>query len=67
MVSIAKAKAGIPPVNVDVMPSLTALWGWFLSNLPGKRHRKLLVRSLVADNAYIEITKKIKSVWNARA
>lgn len=60
--------AGLPniPGQVDFAPTLSALWGWFFENLPGRRYRKLLIRAMASDYAYVQIENRIKSVWEAR-
>jgi hypothetical protein len=66
---VAMLAAGAPPIpgKIDLTPTLAALWGWSLSSLPGRRHRKLLVRAIIEDHAYRKIQSKIKSVWKTKA
>lgn len=53
------------PVEVDMMPTVKGLWGWFLNSLPGKSYRKLLTRAIVADHEYVKLENRIKTVWKA--
>jgi len=42
----------------------SALWGFVVDQLPGKRHRKLLTRALVADAEYIALDNAVRAVWS---
>ncbi len=64
-VTVADVLIGKPPGSIDFTPALQGLWGWVLKSLPGKRYRKLLTRAVLADHEYVQIDKRIKTVWNA--
>jgi len=59
-------------MNLAVQPPrgaeehLKDAWGWMVTQLPGKRHRKLLTRALIADREYIELGKRIAIEWHGR-
>ena len=53
------------PIEVDLTPTLKTMWGWFLESLPGNRYRKLLSRAIVADNEFVKLENRIKTVWKA--
>jgi hypothetical protein len=61
-ISVARAAA---PGEIDATPMVRALWGWFLSLLPGKRYRKLLSRAIAADAEYVRLDKRVLKVWSA--
>lgn len=63
--TVADAVAGKLPGSVDFSPPLQSLWGWALSSLPGMRYRKLLTRAIVADHEYVQLEKRVKTVWSA--
>jgi hypothetical protein len=65
---VAATAAGIPkpPGAVDLTPTLSALWGWFFSRLPGKRYRQLLTRAVVADHQYAVIENRLSTVWKGQ-
>jgi hypothetical protein len=52
-----------PEVSIDVGPAAGAFWGWFLSQLPGRRHRKLLTRSFLSDLEYVNLKQRLQTVW----
>lgn len=64
-VTVADAIALKPPGSIDVTPAIQGLWGWFLDSLPGNRYRKLLTRAIVADNEYVVLENRVKTVWKA--
>ena len=63
-VSISNVVGGKVPGGLDVTPTLSRLWGWFLGNIPGKRYRKYLTRAIIKDKEYIKIENRIKKVWS---
>jgi hypothetical protein len=63
--TVADALGAKPPgVGVNLTPPAKAAWGWFVEQLPGKRHRKLLARAVVADREYVELDRRIRTVWS---
>jgi hypothetical protein len=62
-VTVADVAALKPPGSVDFTPTLSALWGWSLSQLPGRRYQKLLTRAVAADHAYAEFSNRVSTVW----
>lgn len=62
--TVADALAAKLPGSVDFTPPLQRLWGWFLASLPGNRYRKLLTRAIVADHEYVQLERRIKTVWS---
>lgn len=56
-----------PSVGIDLTGPVKDAWGWLVTQLPGKRHRKLLTRALIADREYIEIGTRVAAVWRGRA
>lgn len=67
LADVGALAAGIPkvPGAIDLTPALAGLWGFVLSSLPGKRHRKLLTRAIVADHDYALIENRLATVWRA--
>jgi len=62
--SIADVAAlGVPVPGIDLTPPLEAGWGWMIEQLPGKRHRKLLTRAVMADIEYDKIDRRMQTVW----
>lgn len=53
-----------PGVGIDLTAPAKAAWGWMISQLPGKRHRKLLTRAIIADREYIDLNIRISRVWS---
>lgn len=64
-VTVADALAVKPPGSIDVTPTLNALWGWSLASLPGRRYRKLLTRAVLEDHQYVELERRVETVWRA--
>lgn len=63
--TVADVAAVKPPgVGVDLTAPAKAAWGWFVEQLPGKRHRKLLARAIIADREYVELDRRVKTVWS---
>jgi hypothetical protein len=62
--SIAGVLGGKIPGGIDMTPTLSRLWGWFLQNIPGKRYRKILTRAIIKDKEYLKIENRIKKVWS---
>jgi hypothetical protein len=63
--TVADVAAVKPPgVGVDFTAPTKALWGWFVEQLPGRRHRKLLTRAIIADREYVELDRRVKTVWS---
>lgn len=56
-----------PEASIDLTETVRAAWGWVIGLLPGNRHRKLLTRATIADLEYIEIERRIQTVWNGPA
>jgi hypothetical protein len=63
---VVDAARGEPQKGVrEVAASATDyIWGFIVENLPGNRHRKLLLRALLADAEYLAIAKRVRSVWS---
>jgi len=55
-----------PGVGIDLTAPVKAAWGWTISQLPGKRHRKLLTRAVIADREYIDLGIRTSTVWSRR-
>ncbi len=55
----------LPGVDIDFTEPAKAAWGWMIEQLPGRRHRKLLTRAVIADREYVELDRRIQTVWNA--
>ncbi|HEY2861124.1 MAG TPA: hypothetical protein VGJ21_22125 [Terracidiphilus sp.] len=53
-----------PGVGIDLTGPAKSAWGWMIGELPGKRHRKLLTRALIADREYIAIGIRTSTVWS---
>jgi hypothetical protein len=53
-----------PGVGIDLTAPVKNAWGWMITQLPGKRHRKLLTRALIADREYLDIGIRIATVWD---
>jgi hypothetical protein len=53
-----------PGIGVDLTAPAKAAWGWFVEQLPGKRHRKLLTRAIIADREYVELDRRVRTVWS---
>jgi hypothetical protein len=64
-VSIADVLGVKIPLGLDLSPTLSFLWGWFLQNIPGRRYRKILTRAVIKDSEYIKIENRIKKIWSA--
>jgi hypothetical protein len=63
--TVADAIGGKPPgMGVNLTAPAMATWGWFVEQLPGKRHRKLLARAIVADHEYVELNRRVQTVWS---
>jgi len=54
-----------PEVSLDLSEQAQSAWGWMISQLPGKRHRKLLTRAVIAQMEYVVLDKRVKTVWSA--
>ena len=66
--TVADVAAAKPPgIGIDLTAPAKAAWGWLVSQLPGKRHRKLLTRAVVADREYLELDRRIHTVWSGAA
>jgi len=62
--TVADVAAVKPPgVAVDLTAPAKAAWGWLVGQLPGRRHRKLLTRAVIADREYVELDRRVKKVW----
>jgi hypothetical protein len=59
---VAALKA--PGVGIDLTAPARAAWGWTINQLPGKRHRKLLTRAVIADRDYVRLDLRLNTVWN---
>ena len=53
-----------PGVGVNLTEPAKAAWGWIVEQLPGRRHRKLLTRAIIADREYLELDRRVQTVWN---
>lgn len=53
-----------PGVGVNLTEPAKAAWGWIVEQLPGRRHRKLLTRAIIADREYLELDRRAQTVWN---
>jgi hypothetical protein len=63
--TVAAIAGGTAPVpSVDLGQPIAAAWGWLMSQLPGRRHRKLLTRAVIADREYVEIDRRLRTVWS---
>jgi hypothetical protein len=63
--TVADVAALKPPgVGIDLTRPAKAAWGWLLGQLPGKRHRKLLTRAIIADREYLELDRRVRTVWH---
>lgn len=56
--------AVVPAVGVGMKVNPARLWAWTLSQLPSRRYRKLLVRMLIAQRSYDDISKHIRMLWS---
>jgi hypothetical protein len=65
-VTLAETMMPKPEVSVDLTERLQAAWGWVLSQLPTKRYRKLLTRSMTADFEYKKIGERMETIWTTR-
>jgi hypothetical protein len=67
-VTVADVVAAKPPgIGIDLTAPAKAAWGWLVTQLPGKRHRKLLTRAVVADREYLELDRRVHTVWSGAA
>jgi len=57
------AAVKLPGVSVDLTPLVKAGWGWCVEQLPGRRHRKLLTRAIIADREYKQLDRRVRTVW----
>lgn len=63
--TVADVAVGKPPgVGVDLTAPARAAWGWIIEQLPGRRHRKLLTRAIIADREYVELDRRVQTVWS---
>jgi hypothetical protein len=62
LADVAVLKPPIP--SIDLTAPAKAAWGWFIDQLPGRRHRKLLTRATIAEREFVEINIRISTVWN---
>jgi len=60
--TVAEALAAKPP-SVDLTAPAKALWGWFVDQLPRRRHRKLLTRAILAHHDYVELDRRVNTVF----
>jgi len=60
-VDIAALK--LPGISIDLTSPAKAAWGWTIEQLPGRRHRKLLTRAILADHEYIALDRRVQTVW----
>jgi hypothetical protein len=51
-------------VGVDLTAPAKAAWGWLVEQLPGRRHRKLLSRAIIADREFVELDRRVRTVWS---
>jgi hypothetical protein len=49
--------------KINLMPLFKTIWGSTVNLLPGKRHRKLLLRLLIADKEYHNLNTAVYKVW----
>jgi hypothetical protein len=62
--TVADVAAVQPPgLDVDLTAPAQAVWGWLVEQLPGRRHRKLLTRAIIADREYVELDRRVHTVW----
>jgi hypothetical protein len=62
--TVADAVAMKPPsVGIDFTGVAKSAWGWMIASLPGRRHRKLLTRAVVADREYVALDRLVETVW----
>lgn len=62
--TLAEVAAFKPPIGgVDLGPPAKAAWGWLINQLPGRRHRKLLTRAVIADREFVNLNVRISTVW----
>jgi hypothetical protein len=54
----------VTAVDIDLTNVAKAAWGWLVEQLPGRRHRKLLTRAIIADREYVELDRRVRTVWN---
>jgi len=57
----------IPQLELGVTEQVRALWGWMMTHLPGKRHRRLFTRLTIRHAEYVDITRRVRTVWSADA
>jgi hypothetical protein len=63
--TVADVAAGKPPgIGVDLTAPAKAAWGWFVEQLPGRRHRKLLTRAIIAAREYVNLDRRVHTVWS---
>ncbi|NBQ69427.1 MAG: hypothetical protein EBU46_11615 [Nitrosomonadaceae bacterium] len=55
-----------PGIDVDLTEPAKAAWGWLIEQLPGRRHRKLITRAIIADLEYVELDRRVQTVWRGR-
>jgi hypothetical protein len=60
----AIAGGALPAPGLDLGKPMAAAWGWLVSQIPGRRHRKLLTRAVIADREYVEIDRRLRTVWS---
>ena len=58
------AQPSVTAVNVDLTKPMKAAWGWVVERLPGTRHHKLLSRALLTHASYVELDRRVKTVWS---
>jgi hypothetical protein len=62
--TVADIAAAKPPgVGVDLTAPAKVAWGWLVEQLPGRRHRKLLTRAIIADREYVKLDRRVQTVW----
>jgi len=62
--TVADAVAMQPPsVGIDLTGVAKSAWGWMIASLPGRRHRKLLTRAVVACREYVALDRLVDAVW----
>lgn len=62
IVDVVTQKFGFSSAG-DVYSVGEELFGWALSNIPGKRYQKLLTKAIVADNEYKLLDARVKQIW----
>jgi hypothetical protein len=52
-------------IDASLNVPIKRLLGWVLTQLPGRRYSKLLMRLMIADHEYRQIDRHLQAIWNA--